>query len=283
MFGLPILTLLSLFGFFPTHSKFSEDGGIVEFHISLCSPSSDPHPAIKSYSPRPRTYEEGKVLRFIVKDYGKGIKEEDLERIFVPFRQASQSSEVVSEGTGLGKFVCLRGVPIFVHVSALLQIYLNMSLLYFLPSFLGLSITSKLVHGMGGMISVSSVQHEWTEFTLDFPVKENDCQADVTGISERLRHANIILVGNETSTVLDQVTKRFQFYKVDYVRLSSMKEIHETLDSQDLLARNQRCIFMIHEDLFDKGMLLVYDIILCGFKATVLSMLSTFCLLNSCF
>ena len=69
------------------------------------------------------------AVRFSVKDYGKGIKREDFQKIFQPFSQATQETE---NGTGLG-----------------------------------LSITSKLVERLGGSISVESEEGKFAEFTVD--------------------------------------------------------------------------------------------------------------------
>jgi signal transduction histidine kinase len=60
-------------------------------------------------------------VRFSIKDYGKGIDEQDFETIFQPSNQASQETQAVYGGTGLG-----------------------------------LSISSKLVKRLGGTISVDS-------------------------------------------------------------------------------------------------------------------------------
>lgn len=42
------------------------------------------------------------VVRYVVKDYGKGINRSEFEKIFKPFRQASAETERVYGGTGLG-------------------------------------------------------------------------------------------------------------------------------------------------------------------------------------
>lgn len=80
--------------------------------------------------------EEGTVnVRFSVKDTGAGIHEEDLERIFVSFEQAS-GNRLNAQGTGLG-----------------------------------LAISSNLVRLMGGKLDVKSVAGEGSEFffILDLP------------------------------------------------------------------------------------------------------------------
>ena len=42
------------------------------------------------------------VLRFVVKDYGKGIDRSEFQAVFRPFRQASAETERLYGGTGLG-------------------------------------------------------------------------------------------------------------------------------------------------------------------------------------
>ena len=45
---------------------------------------------------------EGKIIRFTVKDYGRGISDKDFSKIFRPFRQADHETESLYGGTGLG-------------------------------------------------------------------------------------------------------------------------------------------------------------------------------------
>lgn len=65
--------------------------------------------------------DDSMVLRFVVKDYGQGIRPDDFQHIFEPFRQARQESDQAYGGTGLG-----------------------------------LAITGKLVKALGGTVSVAS-------------------------------------------------------------------------------------------------------------------------------
>ena len=79
-----------------------------------------------------------KVLRFTVKDYGKGICRSDFQKIFLPFLQGGSEDESIYGGSGLG-----------------------------------LAITSKLVHRLGGEIYVESEESKWTKFTAEFPLNES--------------------------------------------------------------------------------------------------------------
>jgi len=74
------------------------------------------------------------VMHLVVKDYGMGISEDDIEQIFEPFSQSSRKSDEAYAGTGLR-----------------------------------IAITSKLVKLLGGSIRVDSELGEWTEFTTNLP------------------------------------------------------------------------------------------------------------------
>ena len=85
--------------------------------------------------------DEGRVsVRFSVKDTGAGIREEDLERIFVSFEQASENRRN-AQGTGLG-----------------------------------LAISSNLVRLMGGKLDVRSRLGEGSEFffVLELPAADDE-------------------------------------------------------------------------------------------------------------
>ena len=47
-------------------------------------------------------------MEFIVSDSGKGIKKEDMEKLFQPFQQIDMSSTKEHEGTGLGLYLCKK-------------------------------------------------------------------------------------------------------------------------------------------------------------------------------
>jgi CheY-like chemotaxis protein len=97
--------------------KFSKVKGDIDFNISAY---------------------EGNI-RFAVKDYGRGIKQDDLAKIFEPFNQGSEGIMKVYGGTGLG-----------------------------------LAITLKLVEAMGGTIHAASEYSRWSEFVVLMPIHNND-------------------------------------------------------------------------------------------------------------
>jgi signal transduction histidine kinase/ActR/RegA family two-component response regulator len=200
--------------------KFSKDGGVVELGISLCSPCASQ--VGNSYSPEREDSElvkahgsEDKVLRFEIKDYGKGINTEDFVRIFQPFRQASAETEALYGGSGLG-----------------------------------LAIATKLVYRLGGSISVESEEGNWSKFTIDFPF--DDTPADIEGISARLKKATIFLVGDEEETA-EQVGYMFRQYNVDFARFSNLGELEATIAMKGTLSRDRSYICLVHEDLYDRG------------------------------
>jgi CheY-like chemotaxis protein len=78
---------------------------------------------------------ESGILRFSVKDYGRGIDTSDFDKIFEPFGQANRDTEKLYGGTGLG-----------------------------------LAITSRLVERLGGRIMVESEIGKWSKFTVHVPV-----------------------------------------------------------------------------------------------------------------
>lgn len=73
--------------------------------------------------------------RFIIRDYGIGMSEAFIEKIFIPFEQEKHSGETVYQGTGLG-----------------------------------MTIVKQLIDSMGGTISISSKEHEGTTITIDLPL-----------------------------------------------------------------------------------------------------------------
>ena len=170
-------------------------------------------------SKRPSGTTLKQVLRFVIKDYGKGIMKDDFERIFKPFLQASSETEQVYGGTGLG-----------------------------------LAIVSKLVNGLGGTISVDSKVGEWTEFTVDLPCEEP--ATDILSISRKLRPVRVVLV-EENNDYRKQVEHIFRGCDIDVESVSSMEEIkfNAMADKMQLSgAPNEGPIVCLtHEDLYSKA------------------------------
>ena len=139
--------------------KFSKEGGTVEIDVGMASSwynalgdnpncynppneidnsqrsSEHDHPLFNAATDRDTPTN---VVRFTVKDYGKGIARADFQKIFLPFLQGGSEDESIYGGSGLG-----------------------------------LAITSKLVHRLGGEIYVESEESSWTKFTVEFPLNES--------------------------------------------------------------------------------------------------------------
>ena len=130
-----------LFNLVSNAVKFSKDNGVVEVRIDICErvePLGAPRKADnddeQEQERKPLVSFGFPVLRFTVKDYGKGIEKKNFDRIFQPFTQTNSGVSNIDGGTGLG-----------------------------------LAITEKLIRALGGDIRVDSCLQQWTEFTIDLP------------------------------------------------------------------------------------------------------------------
>ena len=156
------------------------------------------------------------MMRFIVKDYGKGIPKGDFDKIFRPFQQSLKNlQEDVCPGTGLG-----------------------------------LAITHRLVTAMGGTISVDSEVGHWSEFVVDIPCM--DKPADVAAVSERLQNCTALVVGVRTfeKKYLTEVFRSFQVRALFFDTMNDFKTLF--LDDIDL-ATGQSYICLFEEDAFEKN------------------------------
>ncbi|KAL7570151.1 hypothetical protein ACA910_019989 [Epithemia clementina (nom. ined.)] len=160
-----------------------------------------------------------KVLRFVVKDYGKGIDRADFSKIFKPFMQASGETENLYGGTGLG-----------------------------------LAITSKLVEAMGGTISVDSVLGEWSEFTVDLPFSRK--AADVAALSASISDTRIMIVNKDKTMGLPSTL--VDTYKLNVTEYESCSELLILGRVKGAIDRNRKYICLIHEDLYDSKDLSVF-------------------------
>jgi CheY-like chemotaxis protein len=153
-------------------------------------------------------------MRFVVKDYGKGIDSKDFEKIFQPFRQASAETERVYGGTGLG-----------------------------------LAITAKLVSSLGGSISVNSKEGKWAEFTVDLPFR--DVPADVEELTRKLKDTTILLIDDNSANVGD-VSHIFRQCHLDVVAYTSMGEMVSSIEEFGFLQPTRSYICLVHERLYEE-------------------------------
>ena len=142
-------------------------------------------------------------LNITVQDTGIGISEENLSKLFTPFRQADKSTTRKFGGTGLG-----------------------------------LTITRKLCRLMGGDVNVRSVLGQGTVFTISVPVEVVEKQqkspepvtvgsSHITGF-EGLR----CLVVEDNEINLEVLLLLLEPYQMDVVVTRNGREAIEVLDTQ---------------------------------------------------
>ena len=108
--------------------KFSKEDSVVEFSTRLLD---------KKDTTLNQSIAADQVIEIVVKDYGKGIAQNDIKCIFEPFNQGNEEDGRIYGGTGLG-----------------------------------LAITSRLVKALGGSISAESELGSWSTFTVLLPCNE---------------------------------------------------------------------------------------------------------------
>ena len=168
----------------------------------------------------PDARQKRRYLRFIVKDYGKGIDPRHFHKIFQPFMQASVETEKIYGGTGLG-----------------------------------LAITSKLVEGLSGRISVDSVLSEFSTFTVDIPFDR--APVDVDAMAALLRDKRIMLVKNDnTHELLSQSLVRT--YKLNVAEFESCAELRTLAEIRGGIDTSRKYMCLVHEDLYEKSDLAVF-------------------------
>jgi signal transduction histidine kinase/PleD family two-component response regulator len=207
-----------LFNLLGNAGKFSKEGSVIDLSVKLVH--LDEHDAAAKCAG------SLDLIRFCVKDYGKGIDSKDFEKIFKPFSQASKETQNVYGGTGLG-----------------------------------LSITSKLVKRLGGRISVNSELDKFAEFTVDLPMNP-ELLVDVKEVSRHLENATIVLVDpirnydySFTSSILegepdplsDEVSK---VYGLNVLRCTSLEQAYKHFGRETVLPE-QHFVLLVHETLYN--------------------------------
>ena len=150
-------------------------------------------------------------LRFVVKDYGKGIEAGHFAKIFEPFQQAQHDTDRQYGGTGLG-----------------------------------LAITSSLVQGLGGAISVDSQVGEWSAFTVEFPIE--GLPADSSAMSKELEKIEIILINKNDWEW--GITDVFGRYKAAFVTAENCDILDTMTATKGSIDESICYACLIHEDLY---------------------------------
>ena len=212
-----------LFNLLGNSGKFSKNNSVIDLTVTLL-PAAERKSAGMAMGKEQNNL-TGAVIRFSVKDYGKGIDKKDFKTIFEPFSQASKETQNIYGGTGLG-----------------------------------LSITSKLVHRLGGNISLDSQLGRFTEFTVDLPF--NGAPVNVENLKKNLIGTTIVLVEpkrmydysftqypiKEDHAALD--TEVCNTYKLNIMRFKSMEDIFPELDRLSSRAPKQHYAIVVKETLF---------------------------------
>lgn len=136
---------------------------------------------------------KGRTLRFIVKDYGRGIEKKDFKKIFLPFTQTSSETERLYGGTGLG-----------------------------------LAISAKIVEALGGTISVDSKVGQWTEMIVDLPSTANNATADMAALSSPLQNCTVVLLGGSAQET-SHLEKTLNAYGVAFDSYGGLEEFERVL------------------------------------------------------
>jgi len=207
-----------LFNLLGNAGKFSKRDSVIDLSVSL----------IKATSTNDNNEDSGKrdIVRFSVRDYGKGIDKKDFETIFQPFSQASKETQNVYGGTGLG-----------------------------------LSITSKLVHRLGGRISLDSELGKYADFTVDLPM--NGRYVDIQKISDCLKSTTIILI--EPREVYDYSFTSFlireeslplgpaviEIFGLNVIRCNTLEELNSKIPGGKDERPRDRFTLLVHESLHE--------------------------------
>ncbi len=133
----------------------------------------------------PMVFNGNKYSAIHIRDTGIGIAENDKEKIFQEFRQASEGVARWYEGTGLG-----------------------------------LTLAKKMVEAMNGTIQLKSEIGKGSTFTVMFPAtdlkKQEDHELDISHISGSTKSKQILLV--EDNIINREVTELYikDYYKIDH-------------------------------------------------------------------
>lgn len=153
------------------------------------------------------------VLRCVVKAFGKGNDNGDDSKIFELLQRAKTVVTKYYEGTDLG-----------------------------------LDIASRLATCLSGNISVKSKVGEWTEFSVEVPLREKP--VDVESLARKLKHATIFFVGNNCRDYIALAT--LEHAGVHLVRLHNCEELGLIVDSKRVIESHRVCLCFMQENLYQQ-------------------------------
>ncbi|RKZ82308.1 MAG: hypothetical protein DRR19_20910 [Candidatus Parabeggiatoa sp. nov. 1] len=158
--------------------KFTEQG-FVNFRVSYCEHTSNPSQEGIEHAP---SFED--KIRFEIEDSGPGIKTDELETIFEPFKQVG-AQRYMTEGTGLGLPLC-----------------------------------KKLVKMMGGTLGVKSTFGKGSLFWFDlvlpsvegwYPIETSQTEPRIIGYKGKPRRILIVDDKNENRGFLFELLSSLEF------------------------------------------------------------------------
>ena len=211
-----------LFNLLGNAGKFSKHDSVIDLTVSLVP--------VESTGVDPAETSNGQVIRFEIKDYGKGIECKDFQTIFEPFSQASKETQTLYGGTGLG-----------------------------------LSITSKLVHQLGGTISLQSEFGQFAEFTVNLPMRGKG--VDSQSLKTRVQNTTIVLV--EKASAYDYSFTEYaikpepipfgtgttEAYDVDVERCNSLEQAFQRIKDRNFVTPNKHFALLVDENLYQPGLI----------------------------
>jgi len=138
------------------------------------------------------------TLHFAVEDTGTGIEKSKLSHIFNAFSQADTSTTRQYGGTGLG-----------------------------------LTISQQLIELMGSNINVESERHQGTRFWFDLKLNTQPEQNQTPPSHvDLMRNLKVLVIG-DNQIVCGALIDNLKFWKINYLHISALNELDDTLRSND--------------------------------------------------
>jgi signal transduction histidine kinase/CheY-like chemotaxis protein len=154
------------------------------------------------------------LLKITVEDCGVGIKEEDMDKVFGEFTQVDMAANRGIEGTGLG-----------------------------------LTITRRLCHAMGGDVTVNSTYGKGSVFTARIPQKKysGECFAAVEAPEEK----SVLIYDNRT-IYADSLCWSLSNLEVSYTLVTEKEKLLEILRQEDDSAHKKYTFLFVAQALYEQ-------------------------------